>query len=643
MGISKVVPAKTSKERRQFMKHLLTDISALERMLDENLFEDDITRIGAEQEFFLVDKHWRPAPVAPEVLKKLPEKYFTTELAKFNLECNLDPQLFDGKCMSLMERDLRKFGKQASDAAKELDCYATTVGILPSIRQSDLNISNISPAPRYAALNEAFNQLRGDDWELRIKGKDELNYNHGNVLIEACTTSFQLHFQTSPNRYAKLYNIAQAISAPVVAVAANSPVLLRKRLWHETRISLFQQSIDTRNVKTMTRNQEPRVSFGNRWLDDSILEIFREDISRFRTILGIDNYEDPFALLDKGEIPDLKALCLHNGTVYRWNRPCYGISNGKPHLRIENRIIPAGPTPIDVVANAAFYFGLLRYFSHTDYDVSQVLDFDDAKYNFLCASRTSLNAKIKWFNGANVGISELIEKELVEMAKSGLQAANLDHEDIDRYLDVIRERVERHQNGSIWVLDSFSNIKKGISDDNALVSITAKMIENQKLDQPIHTWPLLEKKDILKLSENYTTVEQIMTDEIYTLREGDLVDFVINLMNWQHLRHVLVEDQEAKLVGMVSYRNVIKFIAQSDKLDLSNLTAVGDIMTKDLHTVGPETSIIDAIHLARTEKISCLPVVDGDNKLVGLLSDHELINMAESLLVDKLQMTTGDG
>ncbi|MEX1309126.1 MAG: glutamate-cysteine ligase family protein, partial [Candidatus Sulfomarinibacteraceae bacterium] len=278
MGEQDVRRESEAEEIRVFLKHLLNDVRAFEKMLEDDLFESDIRRIGAEQELFLVDEHWRPAPIATEVLEEIDDPHFTTELARFNLEFNLDPLVFGGTCLSAMEWQIGELLAVAREAARSCGGDILLTGILPTLVKSDLGLDRMTPNPRYFALNDAMTRLKGGAYEFYLKGMDELHLHHDSIMVEACNTSFQVHFQVAPHEFARIYNVAQAVAAPVMAAAVNSPLLFGKRLWRETRVGLFQQSIDTRRSMPHLREQTPRVSFGRHWVQESALEIFREDI-----------------------------------------------------------------------------------------------------------------------------------------------------------------------------------------------------------------------------------------------------------------------------------------------------------------------------------------------------------------------------
>src|SRR5918994_2714130 len=343
--------AANTTERQTAIRWMLRDLQALEHLLAEDRFETDTTRIGAEQELFLVDRSYRPAPRALEVLERIGDAHFTTEVGAFNLECNLDPQVFTGSCLSALEGQLDELLALARAGAEGAGLNVVLAGILPTIRKSDLALENMVQNPRYLALNAALTGLRGEAYELHIKGTDELRVRQDSVMANSCNASFQVHLQVTPDEFANAYNCAQALAGPTLASATNSPLLFGKRLWAETRIAVFEQAADSRRPGHHVRERTARVSFGDAWVTASIADLYKEDITRFRPLLAPDDYVDPIAELDAGRVPELSALRLHTGTVWRWNRGCYGISQTPegpvPHLRIENRVLPSGPSTTD--------------------------------------------------------------------------------------------------------------------------------------------------------------------------------------------------------------------------------------------------------------------------------------------------------
>ncbi|MDR4509439.1 MAG: CBS domain-containing protein [Candidatus Brocadiaceae bacterium] len=616
---------------RLFEKCLLKDVRALEHMIANGMFESEVRRIGAEQELFIVDSTWRPAPLAMKLLGQLDDPHYTTELARFNLEINLDPIPFGGNCFSAMENQLDTLLGRIRTIALKSNAEIILTGILPTLRKSDLGLNNMTPQTRYLALNEATSRLRGDDYELFLKGTDELHIKHDSVMLEACNTSFQVHFQVVPEEFARLYNIAQTLVAPILATSTNSPLLFGKRLWHETRIAVFQQSIDTRHPDHYIRESTPRVIFGNSWVKNSVMEIIREDIARFRILISSITEEDPFEALDRGCPPQLKALQLHNGTIYRWNRPCYGITNGKAHLRIENRILPSGPTVLDEVANAAFWFGLMKGFSKEYDDITKVISFDDVKGNFDASARQGLNAQFTWVDGKTIPAQDLILQRLLPLAREGLKEGNIDSTDSDRLLHVIESRVRLKQTGAQWMLRSFNDMKDKASMEEALSSLTAEMVVKQKEGKPVHEWPLARLDTSRKLKRhNCLRVEQYMTTDVFTVNQDDIIDLATCLMDWHDISHIPVEDVNRRLVGIVSIHSL--HLLQKEGLydtDLSSVP-VSEIMQKEVPTVEPETHTLDAIRLMREQEVSCLPVIK-NGQLVGIVTEYDFVAIAAQL------------
>lgn len=632
MGEQQVKDQFDSEQLRLFSRKLLTDLRALETMLDAGLFETKVRRIGAEQEMFLVDRDWRPALVATELLKLIDDPHFTTELGRFNLECNLDPITLGGSSLREMERQLNVLLHKARLAAEELEVEVVLCGILPTLDKSDLNLDNMTPRPRYFALNEAMNRIRGERYHLYLKGRDEINVTHDNVMLESCNTSFQVHFQVKPESFAHLYNTAQAVAAPVLAATTNSPMLFGRQLWRETRIALFQQSIDTRAPAGHLRTQSPRVSFGRRWVDESVVEIYKEDISRFRVLMSTEVDEDPFEVLESGDAPQLQALRLHNGTIYRWNRPCYGISDGRPHLRIENRILPAGPTPLDEVANAALWFGLLNGVSTLFPDVTGVMEFEVARENFVAAARLGLGAHLTWPDRGSIPAQQLLLVELLPVARQGLEELDTDPADIDRYLGVIEDRVSSLRTGSQWVVDSFDEMKVDGSRAECLTAIVAATVSRQRTEQPVHTWELASLQEGGDGKKHHLRVEQLMTTDLFTVNQDELVDIVACVMNWHHIRHVPVEDNLHRLVGLVTHRSLLRLLADNASGKELRPVPVSEIMTTDLVTADPAMSTLDAIQLMREHRVSCLPVVDRNKRLVGIVTERDFMSIAGQLL-----------
>lgn len=619
---------------RSFTNKVLRDLRALETMLERGLFETGVRRIGAEQEVFLVDRQWRAAPSAMRMIEKLADPHYVTEVALFNLEMNLDPLPFEGTCLRKLEEQLLHLLLRARSAAHEIGNEIVLAGILPTIRRSDLGLENMTPIPRYHALNRAMTKLRGSDYEIRLKGVDEILLRLESVMAESCNTSFQVHFQVEPREFAKYYNLAQVLAAPVLAAATNSMLLFGRRLWHETRIGLFQQSVDTRAASGDLREVPPRVDFGRQWVKSSVTELFQEAIARYRVLIATDSEEDPLARLDRGEVPELKALRLHNGTIYRWNRACYGIGEGKPHLRIEMRVLPSGPTPVDEIANAAFWYGLMLGLGAEVEDVTKRISFDDARGNFFAAARNGIAAQFAWFDGEQAAARDLVLKRLLPAARRGLASAGIDEADAERYLGTVAERVESAQTGSRWQLKCYNALSEKGTGGERLNAITAATVARQWQNIPVARWAAADLDEGGGWKNNYLKVEQFMTTDFVTVHEDDGLDLVANLMVWERIRHVPVEDRAHRLIGLVSYRALLRAVASGQ--DPASIP-VREVMRRDPVCVTPETTTQAAIEVMRRGDFGSLPVVDREQRLVGMVVARNFMGIAAELLEEKLR------
>lgn len=625
-----------SAELRVFTQALLRDVRALDQLLRGDQIETGVRRIGLEQELFLVDDMFRPAPIAVEVLERIKDPRVTSEIGRFNLECNLEPLLFGGNCLRLMENRLNELLERVRRTVRDLGAEVILTGILPTLRKSDLTLDNMVPADRYYALNDALTRLRGGAYDLRIKGTDELRVTHDSVMLEAANASFQVHFQVGPEEFARLYNTAMAVTGPVLAAAVNSPLMLGRRLWAETRIAVFQQSVDTRSPIPEIRDVPARVSFGREWVNESVIEIFRSDVSRFRVLLGREIDEDPFEVMDKGRVPSLKALQLFNSTVYRWNRACYGVADGVAHLRIENRVLPCGPSVRDEVANAAFWFGLLSGLAEEVDDVREAVAFDTVFTNFLAAARHGLDAHLTWLDGEPVTAQRLICDTLLPLARKGLQVRGIDAADIERYLDTVEARVDSRRTGAQWQLSSLAGMGELGTMEERMAALVAATVERQRHGRPVHEWERAELEEAGSWKPSYLRVEQYMSTDLLTVNPEEAIDLVANLMDWHRIHHVPVEDNDHRLVGLVSHRPLLRFLASDEGRREQGPTPVSRVMVTDLVTVGPETSTLAAIDVMRKHRISCLPVVK-DERLIGIVTEHDFMRIAGTLLEEMLR------
>ncbi len=478
----------TREDRMDYRDKVKACLAVMRRMLDEGQFEVNRKLIGVEVEFYVADGDGAPKSINAELLAAIESEEFQTELAQFNIEFNLAPHKLVGTVFREIEEELETSYEFACRRAEDFDAHVLMIGILPTLKDFHLTIGNISANPRYMLLNEQILDARGEDFAIEIEGAETLGTKMGSILMEAAATSVQLHLQVSPDGFADTWNAAQAIAAPQIAIGANSPFLLGKELWRETRIALFEQSIDTRTEELAAQGVRPRVWFGERWIDGP-MDLFDENVRYFPSLLPLLDEEDPAAMLEAGEVPHLREMNLHNGTVYRWNRPVYGIARGKPHLRVENRVLPAGPTMVDTVANAAFYYGLVRALVEMERPITTQMSFQAAEENFFAAAKKGVDSELFWPGVGTVPASELILRTLLPLAHIGLDAWKVDRRDRDHYLGIIEQRCLKRTTGASWQRDTFERISRGgMERDAALVEMTRRYMANMRTNEPVHTW-----------------------------------------------------------------------------------------------------------------------------------------------------------
>ncbi|MFA0964497.1 CBS domain-containing protein [Roseivirga sp. BDSF3-8] len=616
MGDQLVHHAPTTTNRAVFIRHLLDDIRALELMVQDGKIETGITRIGAEQEFCLLDHLWRPAGNALEILAEIDDPHFTTELALYNLEINLDPHVLHGHCFSTVEQQLTNLLEKATRVAGRHNSRIILNGILPTIGPRHLREDYLTPKPRYHALNTLMRQARGRDFEVYLRGVDQLAITLDSVLFEACNTSFQLHLQVCPRHFVPAYNWAQAISGPVLSLCTNSPLLLGRELWSETRIALFQQSVDTRSSSYALQDKQPRVTFGDQWLHESIAEIYKHDLSCYKVMLTKEIRQSSLDVLEAGGVPGLEALNLHNGSIYRWNRACYGVGGGTPHVRIENRYLPSGPTVADEMANFAFWTGLMTGRPSQYDDLPALMDFREAKANFFKAARTGMDSVLSWC-GESVPAKDLARDILIPLARQGLAKHHINQQDIDRYLGIIEARLSGND-GSRWMIKNYRNLNRKKRQDDALKVLTKAIHHNQQTNQPVHTWP--EVNSTLAANEAAQLVGHVMSTRLLTVTEEDLADLAIKIMQWNDIHHLPVEDQKGSLCGLLTWTNVAQYIEGNEA---GAGLMVKDIMVKEVYTATYEMSLEEASSLMEEKAIGCLPVINREH-MVGIVTRVDL-------------------
>lgn len=487
-----VAPRTFSREDRQrYRRKVRACLDVFARMLSEARFHPERRSFGMEIELNLTDDAGEPALVNAAALEAIADPAFQTELGQFNVEINVAPRLLEGEVFFELENDARASLNDAEERARTVGAHMMIIGILPTIGPQQLRAEVFSANPRYALLNEQVFAARGEDLEIAIDGVERLLIHADTIAPEAACTSVQLHQQVEPEAFARYWNAAQAIAGVQVGVAANSPFFCGKELWRETRIALFEQATDTRPEELKIQGVRPRVWFGERWIT-SIFDLFEENVRYFPSLLPVTEDEDPLETLERGDVPQLAELRLHNGTIYRWNRPIYDVVRDQPHLRVENRVLPAGPTVIDIMANAAFYYGLIRVIADDERPVWSQMSFSAAEENFHAGARGGIDAKLYWPGLGEVPAAELVLRRLLPLAHEGLERWGLASADADRLLGIIERRCVTLRNGAAWQSQVFHRLydDKSLDRGEALLEMTRRYREYMHSNQPVHEWPL---------------------------------------------------------------------------------------------------------------------------------------------------------
>jgi hypothetical protein len=489
MGREVTAKTFTRADRQRYREKVLCDLDALARMLAEGRFTGERRSLGVEIELNLTDDDGLPAMANAAVLERLADPDFQTELGQFNVEINIAPRRLEGGVFSELEAAVRRSLNHAEECARGAGAQMMLIGILPTLDPSNLTADTLSANPRYAQLNDQIFAARGEDLDISISGVERLATTAETIAPEAACTSVQLHQQVDPASFADCWNAAQAIAGVQLAVGANSPFFFGRELWRETRIVLFEQATDTRPEELKVQGVRPRVWFGERWIT-SIFDLFDENTRYFPALLPECDDEDPFAVLEAGGAPELAELRLHNGTIYRWNRPIYDVADGQAHLRVENRTVPAGPTVVDIMANAALYYGLVRGLCAQDRPIWSRLSFAAARDNFHAGARDGIDAWLYWPGVGDVPATELILRHLLPVAHDGLDRWGVDAADRDRLLGIIEQRCLRHRNGASWQSQAVAALQdRGRDRTAALREMTVAYREHMHANEPVHTWP----------------------------------------------------------------------------------------------------------------------------------------------------------
>jgi gamma-glutamyl:cysteine ligase YbdK (ATP-grasp superfamily) len=456
------------------------------RMLREEQFDTDDPMTGLEVELNLVDVLGDPALKNAEALEAIADPDFQTELGQFNVEINVPPAKLREGGLRTFEDNLRRSLNDAEARSAEVGAHMVMIGVLPTLAEGHMGPSSLSGNPRYRLLSEQILAARGEDITIDIRGTERLVSTADSIVPEAACTSTQIHVQTSPDEFASVWNASQVASAIQLAVGANSPYLLGRELWRETRIPLFEQATDTRSEELKAQGVRPRVWFGERWIT-SVFDLFEENVRYFPALLPITDDEEPLAVLEAGGVPKLSELRLHNGTIYRWNRPIYDIANGVPHLRVENRVLAAGPTVADTMANAAFYFGLVRSLAESERPIWSQMSFSAAEENFHVAAQQGIDAQVYWPGVGQVRATELVLRRLLPLAHEGLAAWGASTEESDRLLGIIEQRCLTGLNGAEWFVRRMHD-RADLDRYDALRATLLDYIEGMHTNEPVHTW-----------------------------------------------------------------------------------------------------------------------------------------------------------
>ncbi|WP_138379525.1 hypothetical protein [Luteithermobacter gelatinilyticus] len=476
---------------RSFSQRLNEQLILLKKILARPDFGVGPMTLGAEFEMYITDREGIISPINKKILNKLDTSRFQLELNQFNLEYNVTPTLAAGASFSTLHREMKQALADANNAAGAYDSRLVPIGILPTLHQEHLQSAYMTDIPRFHCLSNSLHKLRGKAFEVNINGRDSLHLTSSDVTLEGANTSFQIHLRTEPDKFADTFNTIQLITPLVVAMAANSPLLLGRRLWQETRIALFKQSIDSRRRNSVAWRQPARVTFGHGWVRNDAWELFAETARLFPPIFPVLCEEDSKKLYQQGKLPGLEELCLHMGTTWPWNRAIYSASDGG-HLRIEMRALPAGPSLIDMTANAALYIGLAIGLRDRINDILPAMPFRFAEYNFYRAAQNGLEARILWpeekqHHPVERPITKVIEA-LLPVMQEGLNQIRVEKTLIQQMFTILRDRLNARMTGARWQLEMFEKYKKHLGTEEACQAMLKNYIQEQGRDRPVTEW-----------------------------------------------------------------------------------------------------------------------------------------------------------
>ncbi len=458
-----------------FYQRLVQETALLSDWFNGNQFSQRGLVAGYELEAWLIDPKAEPTPSNQEFLQLADSPLLSPELARFNVELNNAPYSLKAKVLSKFEQDFLTHWQHCQRVAQQIHCRILSIGILPTLRDRHLTLKNISTMERYRALNEqVLKQREHEPFHLKIMGRENLESIHRDVMLESATTSFQVHLQVNQDMAVRYYNAAIIVSAPMVAISANSPYLFGKNLWNETRIPLFEQAVNVGGYDGAAHGPVRRVSFGTGYARHSLMECFTENLEHFPVLLPMQFEQN---------IDAMKYLALHNGTIWRWNRPLIGFDdNGTPHIRIEHRVMPSGPSVVDNIANMAFFYGLVHFYATQEVPPETLIEFSKAKDNFYIAAQQGAGVGIDWPQCERCNVRQLVLDRLLKEAETGLSQLNIDQRDIEYYLGIIQARMECNQTGSDWQRNFIER------HGHDMQRLTQTYYHNQQSNEPVHCW-----------------------------------------------------------------------------------------------------------------------------------------------------------
>lgn len=482
----------TEADYQKFSERLLENLSALKQLLDDPQFGAGEASFGAELELYIVDHRGTPLHLNQDIQQQLNDPLLTLELNRFNLEYNFTPALLRDNCFSRTQQEAITALEKINRAADKWHGTVIPIGILPTLQQADIGYHAMTNTRRYHALTKQLSAIRGGPFMVRIQGDDSIDLEIEDVTLEGACTSFQIHLRVPPAEFADTYNALQLATPLVMALGANSPMLFGHRLWHETRVPLFKQSIDCRKPDPM-HPTPARVNYGHSWLRDGALELFSESVHLYRPILPLTGEEKPLDAIKRGDTPELQELRLQQGSVWLWNRPVYDPVDGG-HLRIEMRALPAGPTIVDMLGNAALLIGLTQLMRTSINDLLPSIPFDYCIRNFYRAAECGLNAKLIWptvrQSEPEYHTAESILKSLLPKVGEQLQNLGCQTKDFSPFLSVAEERLNNKQTGAQWQLSMLAKLEKELPRQQALVEMTQQYMQYSQSNIPVAQWPL---------------------------------------------------------------------------------------------------------------------------------------------------------